>query len=201
MFILYIRILTFRFPFFQATAECDMAPGEYIEIGGSSIAMNLVGSNVDSLKNHWNPDSSGVIVGRCEQGCSFCEIFGSFQIGGEDTTPAFTAQASTMSWSITYDSSLFQDSLDEYRYDTSGYCWIRTPYSPNALVPAVSPTVAPPTISDSPTNNPPPPTSPPGPTTVPSTSGAGSVSILIVVGTTLVLIQSLLWSFYLASTA
>ena len=123
---------------FQAYAERFCVAEDYTEVDGSNIATSFIGSDVDSLETLWNPEQSGAIV-------AMCEIFGTFQIGGQDDSPSFTAQGSKMSWSFEYDSSLFEDLTIEFFYDTQGYTWIRTPFD-NALVDA-------PTLPPSPTTS------------------------------------------------
>jgi hypothetical protein len=140
---------------FQAKADCDSASEEYTELDGSNVTKSFIGSDVDSLETLWNPDQSGVELAACE-------LFVTFQIGGDDDTPSFTAQGSKMIWSFEYDPSFFEDSTLEYSYDTRGYTWIRTPFD-NALV-------------DSPTRSLPPTTSPP-----PTTSGGRINSVTAVV--------------------
>lgn len=129
---------------FQAKADCDIDPGEYFEIEGNDISLDFTGSNVDILEAQWNPGSSVVLAGRCAQGCSQCEIFATFQLGGEDESPSFTGQAYSMSWSVTYNSSVFATSEAlEYRYDTSGYSWIRGTIFDNATLVDASPSTSP----------------------------------------------------------
>ena len=110
-------------------------PEEYTGLDGSNVIKSFIGSDVDSLETLWNPDQSGVELAACE-------LFVTFQIGGDDDTRSFTAQGSKMIWSFEYDPSLFEDSTLEYSYGTRGYTWIRTPFD-NALVDAPPPSLPP----------------------------------------------------------
>jgi hypothetical protein len=138
---------------FQAVADCDFAQGEYLEYD-SGVVVTFTGSDVITFGELWNSLGASFLgAGKCES-CSQCEIFAAFQI---EASTAFSARASKLSWTIVYNPSIFENfvSLD-YRYDTSGYCWIRTPFA-NSLVDA------PPTPS-------PPATMPNGPTVSPLTT-------------------------------
>jgi hypothetical protein len=147
---------------FSAEADCDS--NGFTE--GSALTPEIVGSNVEALVANYNPSNSFMEVGKCAQGCSKCEIFTRVEFSTNETS--FEGTISKITWSITYDSSIFANTgeVPDFTYGTDGYTWIRTPFM-GALVPA-SPTATP---TDAPVL---PPVEAPASTETPS-SGADSL--------------------------
>jgi hypothetical protein len=136
---------------FLAKADCVLAGNLPLVIKDITFTPEIVGSDVEALVANYNASNSFMEVGKCQEEASRmdyctkrrqCQIFTSLDFWADNAS--FQGTLSKITWSVTYDRSIFSDAgkLD-FRYDTDGlqgYTWIQTPFR-GALVPA-SPTKA-----------------------------------------------------------
>jgi len=120
---------------FQATVPCESAadnepidtsqpiplpdPVHYAEVEGSQIQPTVIGSSTGFMSNY-NADRSFVMLGRCA-GCAECEIYTRIQVD----PPIQKARFESISWTVSYDSSVVIQGPQNYSWGTELYCWIR----------------------------------------------------------------------------
>jgi hypothetical protein len=133
---------------FLAKADCVLTSSVPLVVKDIAFTPEIVGSNVEDLVANYNESNSFMEVGKCQVASRMdyctkrreCQIFTSLDFWADDTS--FQGTISKMTWSITYDRSIFGNVGElDFRYDTDGlqgYTWIQTPFT-GALVPA-SPT-------------------------------------------------------------
>jgi hypothetical protein len=132
---------------FLAKADCVLASNLPLVLKDTDFTPEIVGSNVEALVANYDGSNSFMEVGKCQEASRIdyctkrreCQIFTSLDFRADDAS--FQGTISKMTWSITYDRSIFGHAGElDFRYDTDGlqgYAWIQTPFT-GALVPASS---------------------------------------------------------------
>lgn len=105
---------------FQAKYDCDVSPGI---VEGSDFQYTIDEYGLDSSSNSYvfNAFESFVDLGKCD-GCSECSIFTRLQFDPKDGV--LDLNLKSLKYSVEYNSSSVIQGEFDYKWSTSGYCWM-----------------------------------------------------------------------------